>query len=306
VQRLLNQVPINNLLSLVTLNHSSPVNRRINGFCDEGRLKPRPNRLDRPFSPIWIIQTIFPDTYPDVRIGEEKSLIDIIYICQGLYLLPDGNLRPTPGALLDVRPEYLSRTAAPLSQQLEKHRGKTVDSTPELNTNAPHDQLSRVRAFFLSPSIQDDPMLGLHYQHIWMVSFPIKPGTRPSWDSAPLFVPVSHLSITRFPPLLALVHHLLEEISRFSNKAFRNIGFHTMQVVCRRAGVNRMVRPRWSFVIPCTCSTPRIPSRPPTASSGGRYARGPCGSGTHGPQPMAGSAQPRQPRNADPCTSGNS
>jgi hypothetical protein len=140
-----------------------------------------------------------------------------------------------------------------------------------------------------------------------MVSLPIKPGTRPNWDSPPPFAPVSHLNTTRLPPLLVLVHHLLEEISRFSNKAFRNIGFHTTQVVCRKVGVHRIVRPCWSFVTPCTCSTPHTPNRPPTAASGGRYARGPCGSGgIHGPQPVAGIAQPRQPRNADPCTSGDS
>ena len=134
----------------------------------------------------------------------------------------------------------------------------------------------------------------------------MKPSTQPNYASPPSFAPVSHLSTTRRPPLLVLLHHLLEETSRFNKKAFRNIGFHTMQVVCRRAGVNRIVRPRWSFVIPCTCSTPRTPSRPPTASSGGRYARGPCGSGIHGPQSVAGSAQPRQPRNVDPRTSGDS
>jgi hypothetical protein len=119
--------------------------------------------------------------------------------------------------------------------------------------------------------------------------------------------PASPLSTNRHLLLLVLAHHLLEETSRINNKAFQNIGFHTMQVVSQRSGINRIVQPRWSFVKPSTCSTPRIPSRPSTTSSGGRYVQGPCGSGgSDRPQSAAGSTQPSHPRNVDPLTSGDS
>ncbi len=91
-----------------------------------------------------------------------------------------------------------------------------------------------------------------------------------------------------------------------NSRAFRNIGFHTMQVVSRRSGVNRRVRPRWSFVKPSTCSTPRTPSRLPTVSSGGRYAGGPSGTrGNHGLQTVAGSTLPSHPHKAHSPNPGN-
>jgi hypothetical protein len=173
-------------------------------------MKPRPNRLGRSLPFAWIPQKVCSCTCVDVRIGDRKPLLDTIHICQGLCLPPDEKPRMTPAVLLGARPEYLPRTTALLSHQLEKYRGKVAVRTPEFNTKATHDQLSRARALFLNPSIQDDPMFGPHCQYIWTVSLPIKPGTRPNWDSPPPSAPVSPLSTTRLPPLLVLVHHLLD------------------------------------------------------------------------------------------------
>jgi hypothetical protein len=280
--------------------------RRINGSGGEDRMKPSSNRSGRSPPLSRITQKVCSGTCTGDRIGDRKPLFDTIHICQGLRLHLDEKLRLTPAFLHDARPGHLPRTTALLSHPLETIREKAAVRSLAFNTKALHDQLSRERALFLNPPIQDVPMVGAHCQYTWTASLPIKPSTQPNCASPPPSAPVSPLSTNRLPSLLVLIHHLLEETSRFNNKAFCNIGFHTMQMVSRRLGVKRIVRPRWSFVTPCTCSTPRTPSRPPTASSGGRYARGPCGSGgIHGPQPAAGSTQPRQPRNVDPLTSGD-
>ena len=156
---------------------------------------------------------------------------------------------------------------------IRNRKRKRCRTSPGINTKALHDQLSRECDLLMNPPTQNHPMVGVHSQYTWTVSFSIKPSTQPNCASPPPSEPASPLSTNRHLLLLVLAHHLLEETSRINNKAFRNIGFHTMQVVSRRSGVNRRVRPRWSFVKPSTCSTSRISSRPPTASSGGRYAR---------------------------------
>ena len=239
----------------------------------------------------------------------QKALCSLMYVvifltCASACPHLDVQPRLAPAFLHGVRPGALPRTIALLPHSLETVSEKVAVRRHAITTKVFCDQLSRERALPMNPPTQDYPMVGAHYQYSWAVSFPINPSTQPNFASPPSSAPVSPLSTNRHLSLLVLVHHLLEETSRINNKAFRNIGFHTTQVVSRRLGVNRKIRPRWSFVKPCTCSTPRTPSRSPTASSGGRYARGPCGSGgTHGPQSAAGSTQPSQPRNVDPLKS---
>ena len=123
-------------------------------------------------------------------------------------------------------------------------------------------------------------------------------------EKPPPSEPLRFLSTNRILPLLALVHHLLEEAPRTNNRDFRNIAFHAMQVINRRSGVHRIVRPRWSFVKPSTCSTPGTPGQ--TVSSGGRCAEGPSGTrGDHGPQTVAGRTLPSHPRKASSPNPGN-
>ena len=176
-----------------------------------------------------------------------------------------------PAILHGVQPEYSPHTTALLNHPLGTERENVAVRSLGINTKALHDQLSCECDLLMNSPIKDHPMVGAHSQYTRMVSLSIKPCTQPNCASPP--PSASPLSTNRYPLLLVLAHHILEETSRINNKAFRNIGFHTMQVVSRRSGVNRRVRPRWSFVKPSTCSTSRISSRPPTASSGGRYAR---------------------------------
>jgi len=226
-------------------------------------MKPSSNRSGRSPPLSRITQKVCSGTCTGDRIGDRKPLFDTIHICQGLRLHLDEKPRLTSAFLHGARPGHLPRTTALLSHPLETIREKVAVRSLAFNTKASHDQLSRKHALSLNPPIQDDPMVGAHCQYTWTARLPIKPSTQPNCASPPSSVPVSPLNTNRHLSLLVLVHHILEETSRTNNKAFRNIGFHTTQVVSRMLGVNRIIRPRWSFVKPCTCSTPRAGCRPP-------------------------------------------
>ena len=161
---------------------------------------------------------------------------------------------PTPRCKPEARhrhpPWRTTRVLAPhhrvVFPPIRNRKRKRCRTSPGINTKALHDQLSRECDLLMNPPTQNHPMVGVHSQYTWTVSFSIKPSTQPNCASPPPSEPASPLSTNRHLLLLVLAHHLLEETSRINNKAFRNIGFHTMQVVSRRSGVNRIIPPSTS------------------------------------------------------------